>query len=152
MTRKITIGYTIAIIAVLSLSLAKPTINHFPTFTHTWAFRLWTLAVSMSGLWASIVYFQEKKLKYWHIVIALLTLATLIRNELTVTLIAICCFEVFRRIFVRKEFNIMMPSKDLYEARIVIDGNKKFQFTYIKSLSIRVLQTNNNRTDYEPVH
>lgn len=226
MTRKIIIGYTIAIIAilVLGLSLAKPTINHFPAFTHAWAqadwyslaigfqnngfdflhpetliynkqypgywmaddgttvtsvdfpihvyiaallmslfgttapwvFRLWTLTVSLGGLWflfllcrritgnltkslfvvcvaatspvyafyfngflpsmpslalvfgglwAYIVYLQDKKLKYWHLAIAFLTLATLIRTSQAVPLVAVCCFEIFRWIFVRKEFN-----------------------------------------------
>lgn len=64
-----------------------------------------SLALVFGGLWAYIAYLQEKKLKYWHLAIASLALATLIRTSQAVPFVAVCCFEVFRWIFCRKEYN-----------------------------------------------
>ena len=57
------------------------------------------LTFVFAGLWAYIVYYQEGKMKYWHLAIAILALATLIRTSQAVPLIAICCFEGFKMIF-----------------------------------------------------
>ncbi len=64
------------------------------------------LAFVFIGLWAYVVYYQGNKLKYWHIAIAALTLATLIRTSQAVPLAAVCCFEIFQLIFNKdKKFN-----------------------------------------------
>lgn len=57
------------------------------------------LAFVFSGLWAYVVYCQERKRKYWYLAVFFLTLATLIRTSQAVPLIAVCCFEVFKLIF-----------------------------------------------------
>ncbi|MBR2195548.1 MAG: glycosyltransferase family 39 protein [Salinivirgaceae bacterium] len=212
----------IAAILILGIALAKPTINHFPAFTHAWAqadwyslsigfqnngfdflhpetliynkqypgywmtddgttatsanfpihnyivailmslfgttapwvFRCWTLTISLiglfflfllcrrltknliksltvvcmamtspvyayyfdgflpsmpsltfvfAGLWAYIVFLQDKNMRYWYLSISFLTFATLIRTSQAVPLVAVCCYEVYRMLFINKK-------------------------------------------------
>lgn len=58
------------------------------------------------GLWAYFKYHSNGKIKYWYWAIAMLTLATLIRTSQAVPLVAVCCFEVFKMIFVHKKFTV----------------------------------------------
>ena len=62
------------------------------------------VALVMAGLWAYLEYWQRGKTKYWHISIALLTLATLTRTSQAVALVAVCCFEILR--VLRKETSL----------------------------------------------
>jgi hypothetical protein len=65
-----------------------------------------SLAFVFAGLWAYIVFLQDKKMIYWHLAISFLTLATLIRTSQAVPLVAICCYEAYRMLFIDKKLQI----------------------------------------------
>lgn len=55
-----------------------------------------SLTLSIAALWAYIKYYKEGRRGCWHIAIALVALATLIRSSQAILLIALCVFEVLR--------------------------------------------------------
>lgn len=59
------------------------------------------LALVIAGVWAYVKYHQEKNCKYWHLAIALLGLATLMRTSQAVSFVAVCGYELLR--ILRKE-------------------------------------------------
>lgn len=54
------------------------------------------LALSMAGLWAYARYYTSDKKGYWHVAVALMALATLIRTSQAILLVALCAFETLR--------------------------------------------------------
>lgn len=55
-----------------------------------------SMALVMAGLWAYIRYRQENRARDWHLAVALLAMATLIRTSQAVTLVAVCGYELLR--------------------------------------------------------
>ena len=95
--RRLTLSGWKALIVLLTALTSPLYVYYFANFLPSAP----ALALVMEGLWAYIYYWQEKKTGYWHLSIALLTLATLTRTSQAVALVAVCCFELIR--IVRKE-------------------------------------------------
>lgn len=55
-----------------------------------------SLALSMAALWAYVVYHQSGRTAYWHLAVALVASAILLRTSYAVLLVALCAFEVLR--------------------------------------------------------
>lgn len=55
-----------------------------------------SLALVFTGFWAYVRYVQENDRRFWHLAIATLGLAALIRTSQAVPFVAICCFELLR--------------------------------------------------------
>lgn len=59
------------------------------------------LAMIMAGLWAYVKYYQEERMTFWHLSVALLSLGAMVRTSQLVVLVAVCGFELLR--VLRKE-------------------------------------------------
>lgn len=78
------------------------------------------LALSMAGLWAYLKYHKEDRIGYWHLAIALVALATLIRTSQAILLTALCAFEALR--ILRRETTLWNKLPSVAAAIIVILG------------------------------
>ena len=78
------------------------------------------LALSMAGLWAYARYYKKGKLVYWHLAIAMMALATLIRTSQAVMLVAVCGFELLR-VF-RRETSMWNKVPSVAAAAVAIVG------------------------------
>lgn len=63
-----------------------------------------SMALVAAGLWAYVCHWQEGRQRYWHLAMALLAMAALVRTSQLVVLVAVCLFEVLR--IIRKEERI----------------------------------------------
>ena len=90
------------------------------------------LALAMAGVWASIRYWQEDELRYWHWAIVLLTLSALIRTSFLVVPVAVCAYEVIRML--RKESTLRSKLWSVIPAVAVVIGymlwNQHLRDTY----------------------
>lgn len=62
------------------------------------------ISLVIIGLWAYTKHMQESDLRFWHIAIAMLGLATLVRTSQAVALTAVLCFEMLRLTKSKKEY------------------------------------------------
>lgn len=54
------------------------------------------ISLVIIGFWAYVRYIQESETKFWHLAVAMLGLAALIRTSQAVPLVSVCCFELLR--------------------------------------------------------
>lgn len=60
------------------------------------------ISFAAAGLWAYMVHWQERRRGFWHVAVALLALATLVRTSFAVPLMAVCGFEALRLLLEQK--------------------------------------------------
>ncbi|MBQ4206199.1 MAG: glycosyltransferase family 39 protein [Bacteroidales bacterium] len=84
---------TLKSLAVVIIAITSPLYaNYFNGFLPS----IPAITLIIIGLWSYARYIQEESNKFWHLAIAMLGLATLIRTSQAVALVAVCCFELLR--------------------------------------------------------
>ena len=85
---------TLKSLAVVVIALTSPLYAYyFNSFLPS------TPAISLViiGLWAYVRYIQESETRFWHLAVAMLGVATLVRTSQAVALVAVCGFELLRQ-------------------------------------------------------
>lgn len=68
------------------------------------------LSLNIIGLWCYLRYYNEKRIKFFHLGIAFLTLSMLIRTTYAIGLVAVLCFEMLRIFRKESRFLDKLPS------------------------------------------